>query len=309
MFVKKKVTPILCLNFGHLSVLFLSFIFSSLAHCGPEPIDATENMVMLKMLNPSYKVRGRGPSNFVPDDQIEPLPLESKTWTQQILVEDDAGVLSGVREDLNTWQSTQEYAKTWNLESTGVYDVDSIDKKKSYLQRMILKYADKRLSGEVKNSEAGSALHTVGQAQKALKPNAEAAVSENIKLKFKARLLQGKAIMEVKNPYVDYSTTANLKGEVNLDAKKEFKELGVNTSANYRADEDDLKLNVVKTFKQLNLQAQIDYEVSNESWTASLQKPIYKRLIGRVSSSQAEKEMILGAESDQTMEVMFNTSF
>lgn len=309
MFVKRKESLINCIKLGQLSVLCLSLFVGSVSFAGPFPEDDSENIVMLQMLNPSYKVRGRGPSNFVPDDQIQPLPLESKSWTQQILIEDDAGVLVGVRKDLADWQETQEYAKAWNLESTGVYDVESVDQKKAYLQKMILKYADKRLSGEVKNAEEGSALHSVGQAQRALKPNAEAAVSENIKLKFKARILQGKAIMEVKNPYVEYSTTANLKGEVNLDASKEFNELGVNTSANYRADEDNLKVNIVKTFKDLDVQASINYEVSDEVWTASLQKPIYRNLIGRVSSSQAEKEMILGNESNQVMEVMFNTSF
>ncbi|MBK24160.1 MAG: hypothetical protein CME70_09190 [Halobacteriovorax sp.] len=309
MFVKKKVSPIHCLNFGHLSVLLLSFLFSNLALCESQPQDDMENLVMLKMLNPSYRVRGRGPSNFVPDDQIEPLPVESKSWTQQILVEDDAGVLVGIKKDLAEWQETQEYAKTWNLESTGVYDVDSVDTKKAYLQRMILKYADKRLSGEVKKAEEGSALHTVGQAQKALKPNAEANVTENIKLKFKARVLQGKAIMEVRNPYVEYKATTNLKGEVHMDARKEFKEIGVETNANYQANDDDLKVNVIKNFEDFNLQAQIDYEVSQENWTASLQRPIYKKLIGRVSSTQSEKEMILGGESNQRMEVMFNTSF
>lgn len=309
MFVIKKVSPIFCLNFGHLSVLLLSILFSNLAFCGFEAQDDQENIIMLKMLNPSFRVRGRGPSNFIPDDQIQPLPLEDKKWTQQILVEDSAGVLVGIREDLSKWQRTQEYAKMWNLESTGVYDVDSIATKKAYLQRMILKYADKRLSGEVKNAEEGSTLHSVGQAQKALKPNAEASVSENIKLKFKARVLQGKAIMEVKNPYIEYVSSANLKGEINLDAKKEFKEVGIKTAANYRADQDNLKVNVVKSFEELNVQAQIDYEVSNESWTASLTKPIYKKLIGRVSSSQSEEEMILGGESNQVMEVMFNTSF
>jgi hypothetical protein len=309
MFVKRKESLINCINFGHVSVLCLSLIFGTLALAGPFPEDDMENIVMLQMLNPSYKVRGRGPSNFVPDDQIQPLPLESKSWTQQILIEDDAGVLAGVRKNLSDWQDTQEYARAWNLGSTGVYDVESVDEKKAYLQKMILKYADKRLSGEVKNAEEGSALHSVGQAQRALKPNAEAAISDNIKLKFKARILQGKAIMEVKNPYVQYTTTANLKGEVNLDASKEFKELGVNTNANYRADEDNLKVNVVKDFKDLNIQASINYEISEETWTASLQKPIYRKLIGRVSSSQADKEMILGNESNQVMEVMFNTSF
>lgn len=309
MFVKTKESLINCLKFGHLSVLCLSLISGTISLAGPFPEDDMENTIMLQMLNPSQKVRGRGPSNFVPDDQIQPLPIDSKSWTQQILVEDDAGVLAGVRKDLTEWQQTKEYAKTWNLESTGVYDVQTVDEKKAYLQKMILKYADKRLSGEVKNAEEGSALHSVGQAQKALKPNAEASVSENIKLKFKARILQGKAIMEVKNPYVKYSTTANLKGEVNLDASKEFKELGVNTTANYRADEDNLKVNIVKSFKELDVQASIDYQVSEETWTASLQKPLYKNLIGRVSSSQSEEEMILGNESNQVMEVMFNTSF
>jgi hypothetical protein len=133
MFVKKKVSPIFCLKFGHLSVLLLSFLFSNLAFSEVEPQDDVENMVMLKMLNPSYRVRGRGPSNFVPDDEIQPLPLENKTWTQQILVEDDAGVLKGIQKDLSKWQEKQDYAKAWNLESTGVYDVESVDTKKAYL--------------------------------------------------------------------------------------------------------------------------------------------------------------------------------
>lgn len=304
MFVKKKVSPINCTNFGHMSVLLSLLFFSGLSLAGEKA-----NSITLEQLDPTIKTLRRGPSNFVPDIEITPLPLQDKSWTQQILVEDDAGVLVGVRDNLDKWQKRQEYAKTWNLESTGVYDVVSVETKKAYLQKMILKYADKRLSGEVRKAEKGSTLHSVGQAQKALKPNAEAKISENIKLKFKARVLQGKATMTVKNPYVDYSTTANLKGEINMDAKKEFKTIGLKAYANYRADADELKVKAVKNFETLNVQATIDYEVSNESWTATLEKPIYKRLIGRVSSSQSERKMILGNGSNQRMEVMFNHAF
>jgi hypothetical protein len=226
----------------------------------------------------------RAPAHFVPNDDVEPQPIvQNHIWLQDVFVKDDEGHLDATRNQIAEWSEKEEYAKNWNVKSTGLYNTPEEKEKKSYFNRQMLKYADKRLAGEVKNSEEGSVMQSVGQAQKALAPSAQVGISKNVKVKFRARVLQGKASMAIENPYLDHETEVKTSGSVNMKTEKNLKSIG--------------------------LLAGVDYAVTEKTWTARFDKTITERISARVSSSQTDKSMAFSADSDRIVQVMYSLPF
>ena len=254
-----------CLNFLHLSM----FVFCTLLS-----VDA----LAFKSNNHQRK-----PASSFLDEEIFVTPDQSKTFMQVALADDDGGVMSGMRSSLSSWADTEEFAHTWNLESTGLYKTPTANEKGKMINSRLLKYVDKRLAGELKNAEEGSVLHTAKKVETTLRPNAEVAVSKLVSIKFKARVLQGKIIMDVKNPFVECNASVSAKGKVNLITKKEFKDWGLATGAEYRIDESQ--------------------------WVAYADQEITKELRARISSTQSDKQMMFNKASEQRFEMLASFPF
>tara|TARA_R110000868_G_scaffold164359_20_gene396962 strand:+ start:1744 stop:2478 length:735 start_codon:yes stop_codon:yes gene_type:complete len=231
----------------------------------------------------AQRAPSRSPANFIPDDQIEPLPLEQRLWIQEILVEDSAGVLESMRHNFENWHQKEEYVRRWKVEAVGPLSTPTAEQKKSYLMRQLLKYADKRLSGEIKNAEEGSTFHNIGQVEQALRPNAEAQISSKVSLKLRARVLQGKAILLVNNPWLDYNATIKMNGSVDMHVGKELKEFGVRTA--------------------------IDYQVKDGIYVARIDKTITAEISARFSATQDIDKAPFKAESDSRIELTYNRGF
>ncbi|WP_417335353.1 hypothetical protein [Halobacteriovorax marinus] len=239
----------------------------------------SENSEMLSYLNPYKRMASRGPSNFVPDVEASDRPNNVVLWYENILVEDTAGVMKMMRNTYQSWEQTEEYARNWNMTSTGLYEIKDQEDRQKYFNKYILKYLDKRLSGEIKEAEEGSTLHRVGKVQKALKPQTRVEVSKNLKFKFKARVLQGKALMFVENPWVNNETSVKLDGRVNININKDIAALG--------------------------LKANFDYNVNKNEYEARLDKPLTEEITARIST--AKKREI--ASSGETLELFFSKPF
>ena len=272
----KKMAKANCLKFGQVlfSVAFIMF----------QNAQADETLLRVGYLNPFAEIREkRAPSSTVPNDRIfvSPKPIES--WTANILVEDDAGVMLSIKNDLQRWQEIEEFRENWSLQESRFYETPDIGAKKAYLSRMLLRYLDKRVTGGVKKAEAGSTLHRVGQVKSALKPNTEAQISKNIKVKFKARLLQGEAIARIENPWVEYHTIINRNGDFNMHASREFASIGV--------------------------RSYLDYNVNGGVWTATFDKPLTNKLMARLSSAQSDKQMAFEEQTNRTLQFIFTTAF
>ena len=147
----------------------------------------------------------------------------------------------------------------------------------------LLTYADKRLAGEIKNAEEGSTLHSVGKAEKSLRPNANVAISEKVSLKFRARVLQGKAIMEVKNPWVEISTVASASGKVKVLTKKQFSEMGFTTGA--------------------------DYSITEAQWIIYADQELMKNVKARVSANHKNHQRAFSNDADKRVEMMASFPF
>ncbi|WP_127716479.1 hypothetical protein [Halobacteriovorax sp. HLS] len=247
------------------------------------PLSKEDNVKLLTSLNPYVKSNSRGPNNFVPDEEARDLPTNIVLWYENILVEDTAGVMRSMKDTYDQWEKTREYAENWNMESTGLYDIKGQEDRVAHFNRHILKYLDKRLSGEIKQAEEGSALARVGTVQKALKPQTNVDISPNVKLKFKARVLQAQALMYVDNPWVNNSTTIKADGRININVNKNIGLLGLN--------------------------ANLDYSVNEGQYVASLNKTLTKEITARVTSSQTDKEVAFTDFDQQTFEVLYNLAF
>jgi len=151
--MKRQCTIIL-----HLILISTTLIFR---------VNASEKL-SLSMLALNEVESKRGPSNFIPQDELYTAPIENKPWINYVFVETNEGNLNAMKDQFDEWSEREEYVKNWNLESTGMYDIADQKKRKNYFNRQLLKYADKRLSGEVKNAEEGSNFHKIGQVEKAV---------------------------------------------------------------------------------------------------------------------------------------------
>jgi hypothetical protein len=145
-----------------------------------------------------------------------------------------------IKSSLITWDNTDEYAKKWDIKSTGLYYTPNTAQKRLYIASKALPYADKRLAGEMKNAEEGSTLRNIGNIEKSLRPNATVNVSKNFGFKFKARILQGKGTIEVKNPWIDCNADITATGSAKVITRKEFKQLGLASGFEYSVNDSQM---------------------------------------------------------------------
>jgi len=177
------------------------------------------------------------------DEEVLTVPLtndESFFTNDNMFAEDDSGVMKDMKASLGGWEATEEYARLWNLQETGMYNTPTVSQKTKFISKKMMRYADKRLSGEMKRADEGSALHSMSRVEKNLRPNAALNVSKNFGFKFKARVLQGKAIVDVKNPWIECNATVGINGKAKLITRKEFKEIGVASGAEFSVNDSTL---------------------------------------------------------------------
>lgn len=177
------------------------------------------------------------------EEEVLTVPLiqsESFFTNDNMFAEDDAGVMKDMKASLGAWEAAEEYARVWDLEDTGMYNTPTTSQKQKFIAKKMLRYADKRFSGEMKKANEGSALYNMSRVEKNLRPNAAVNVSKNFGFKFKARVLQGKVIVDVKNPWVECNATVSVNGKAKLITRKEFKEVGMASGAEYSVNDSSL---------------------------------------------------------------------
>jgi hypothetical protein len=220
----------------------------------------------------------RGPASAY-EEEVLTVPLETKPVMKTLFAEDDAGVMAGMRNQLSAWEEKEEYARIWNIQSTNLYKTPSTNEKTKFIAKNLTRYADKRLAGEMKNAEEGSTMASVSKMEKSLRPNASVPVNKYIAIKFKARVLQGKAIMEVRNPWVDCSATVGANGKTRILTKKDFNQLGTSTG--------------------------VEYNVNDSQWVAFVDQEITQNIKARLSSTSQPN----GNDADKRMEMSASFPF
>lgn len=182
----------------------------------------------------------RAPASLEEEVLTVPVTKQSFYSNENLFAEDDSGVMKDLKYSMKYWEDRAEYAHVWGLESTGAYETPSTTEKGQYVAKKMLRYLDKRLSGEMKKAEAGSTLHSVALVERQLRPNTAVQLSQDFQLKMKARVLQGKVIAELRNPWVTCETTLGINGKAKVLTKKEFKEIGLTGGAEYSVNESQI---------------------------------------------------------------------
>ena len=241
-------------------------------------------LVFFSMESQARRIRhaSRAPASFTAGEEESSLPLEKRVWIQNVLTEDNAGILEGVKGNLGDWQESEEYREKWGIGSSGLYDTPDRREKSKYLRKTLLKYADKRLSGELKEAEAGSALHRIKTAEKALSPKVEAGLTKNIKIKFKARVLQRTGKLIVKNPLLDSHVKIDTSGRVNIHLSKNLKNLGLVAKVNYGLRGD---------------------------FRAEVDKKLSRHISSTISSSRDKNAPFGGPSSDNQLRISYRSRF
>ncbi|MFZ4712662.1 MAG: hypothetical protein ACOYL6_03015 [Bacteriovoracaceae bacterium] len=184
----------------------------------------------------SLEAGSRDVASFVSQDEVIVVPRQNESWYEANMIDDDQGIMNAMRVDIRRWQEQQQYMDLWNLHNTGIFpETESSDLTKR-VSRDMLRYADKRLSGEVKKADKKSNLYKVGQAQRGLSPTTSVNFMEGYAVKVQARALQGKTTFVFKNPYTNTYLDVTLGGRREFVTERWFYNL-FRTAINFRIDQ------------------------------------------------------------------------
>lgn len=236
-----------------------------------------DNSQEINIKETKKKKVSRGPASLIPRDDMEALPaVQDEVWLSNVFVEDRAGVMNNMVQTFSEWERMEEYRQNWDIGSTGLYNTPDMEQKRAWFNRMILRYAEKRFTGELKNAEAGSTLKKIETAQKALRPDTSASITKNFKIKFRAKVLRMQGQMLLINPWVESETIFRADGRINTRVSKTFEDLGVRTDFNY--------------------------QVKEGFWEARMAKPLTQTVQAVISSRKIE-------QIDNTVQLIYNTRF
>ncbi len=168
-----------------------------------------------------------------PDNQVVS-PYQSSSWLQELLIEDQTGTLGEVKNQVRTWQTHDEYLENWDMEDVASNSSPDEHARKKYLKRRLLKYLDHRVRGELKDAKKNSAfLRGIDEAQQAVSPSGSVSVN-NVKVRFSAQLLRGRAMLRLVNPYLHFTTHFRSNGEIVIHMWREFADWKIRSDLDIR---------------------------------------------------------------------------
>ena len=272
----KDSGKIKCLIFRQCRVIGLFLFFSHIALLDIQAQDGPPFHKDFKGL--------RSPSSTIPSDDLTPRPIEKDSFYDALFAYDDAGILKSMENNLARWREKEEYSKRWNLQSTGLYKYQGRRKKIGYLRKQALKYADKRLSGEIKKADQKSTLYKIGQARKVLKANLATRIY-GVKVRGKVRVLEGKTTIQVENPWVESKVESDRKGNATLK--------------------------VGRSISSLKIDTQVHYQIIKDRWTATLKKELFKGFNMQIISFEGKRndDPWRSYNSGQRLEFIFHQPF
>jgi hypothetical protein len=184
----------------------------------------------------SARAGRRDVASFVSQDEVIVVPRQEESWYQNNIIDDNQGIMNAMRVDIRRWQEQGMYLDLWGLRKTGIYPETPPEVLTARVRRDMLRYADKRISGEVNKAEKGSNLYRVGQAQKTLSPSTQVSIFEGYSIKMQVRVIQGKTTFLFNNPYMKTYMEVTLGGRREFVTEKWFFDI-FRAAVNYRFDQ------------------------------------------------------------------------
>ena len=190
----------------------------------------------LGVLPMKARAQRRDVASFVSQDEVIVVPRQEESWYQNNMIDDNQGIMNSMRVDIRRWQEQNQYLDLWGLRKTGIYPETPPEVLTARVRRDMLRYADKRLSGEVNKAEKGSNLYRVGQAQRSLSPSTQVSIFEGYSIKMQVRVIQGKSTFLFNNPYMKTYLEVTLGGRREFVTEKWFNNI-FRAAVNYRLDQ------------------------------------------------------------------------
>ena len=244
----------------------------------------------------------RHPSFYAPRDREIIIPLDFEVpWNQEnVLLEDDRDVLLNIKKTTKSWDQEEYFIEFWRLEDTGIYKPVPLKEKKSYLEKNMLRYADKRLAGEIKKSKEGTTLHKMGKVQKTLRPQTKIQLSPLYRIRLRAKVLRGLIMLKLENPYID-------------ETQLEFKALNKASFWDKKSYVGRAKLHLKQPFGENNLYlSHIEYRFYEGRWKWQIQrefKEVAPGLAIEFSAEQNHGQSPLNRASDKTGRFIYEITF
>lgn len=223
----------------------------------------------------------RNPQNYVPDTDTYAL-YEEEDFIQDMWDKDHGGALEQLRLEVDNWQNNEQYIFNYGLSNFDQGAKPTINQKRREIEKGFLRYLDKRIMHNIEHAPKQSSLSKVKSAKKALRPSSTADISENFKIKFRARVLQGRGSILFINPWLDASAQFSLSGKLEFKLEREFQAPQILT--------------------------QLTVNLKNEEWTALMQKSLTETLKAQVLAIQPTKSMALD-NADRRIQLLYQKSF
>ena len=239
------------------------------------------SLLILGYMSNSWSSNWRAPQNYVPETDMF-ANYQEGSFEEDIWRNDHSGALKGLKQQIDSWENRENFLMNYGLDANGQRAVLTIDQKRRRIEKGLLRYLDKRIMHKVKNAPKQSSLAKVRSARKALRPSSTAAISDNFKIKFRAKLLRGRGRVLFINPWVDANAQFSLSGRMELTLRKEFQG------------------------PQILTQVRVNFH--NDEWIALMQKRISESLKAQILSIQPTKSMALD-NADRRIQLIYQKSF
>jgi len=240
------------------------------------------SLVLLGLMTNSFAGENyRIPQNFVPDTDMFAI-YEEEGFIQDMWTNDYSGALEELKLRVDSWRHNEQYISNYGLSNFDQGAHPTMDQKRRVIEKGLLRYLDKRIMHKVKHAPKKSSLSKVRSARKALRPSSTAEISENFKVKLRAKLLQGRGNILFLNPWVDASAQFSLSG------KMEFR--------------------LAKEFQAPQILTQVTVNFQSEEWTALMQKSIRESIKAQFLAIQPTKSMALD-NADRRIQLIYQKSF
>ena len=142
----------------------------------------------------------------------------------------ESPLVISTRETLKTWTKSREYANKWNLKQ---HNLPSQEKQNAYAQKQFRRYLERQIKNKLERPVKRREYAGRFPEQKTLDSKLNMSFFDDFEFRFKTRVLQGKAFMVLKNPYLDFITTASASRGIDMKLGKSIDEIGVQTHLSY----------------------------------------------------------------------------
>ena len=241
----------------------------------------------------------REASYYVPSDHQVIAPVKSESIFHTLLIEDDEGVLQKIKMMTSRWEEEQSFIEFWNLEDARIHAPLPLDEKKRFLEKSIVHYIDRRISGEIKKSHKRSTLRKVERLRKNLKPQTKFTFGQNYRIRVRSKVLRGLIHMKFENPYIDESLI-------------KFRVFNKATIWKRESLGGEMKLHLKHRFdKSGPYSSQVEYGLNRESWRWEVRRELREvnpHIILRIQAVQEDRPA-LGRVFDKVGEVFYDVGF